>query len=246
MFDWQSTTYAHVPSNASVSDQSNDGRYLLWYTTQGMERFDRMTGTSVLVAARPVSSDGTMSGDGRVVVFSSIRTDLVPGDTNGAPDYFTVDVLNGAIRRANVSATGAQAQPGDETLDAPSVDRRGRYMAFSSKAANLVPDDTNGFLDGFVADAARPMPTALTPSTLAHGAQHAVVTLAGGFLLNDATYDLGAGVTVESVTHRADGSQRLVVSVAADAPTGPHDVVVNLPGAMGTASGTCGGCLTVS
>ena len=188
-----------------------------------------------------------MSGDGRVVVFSSIRTDLVPGDTNGAPDYFAVDVFNGAIRRANVSATGAQAQPGDETLDAPSVDRRGRYVAFSSKAANLVPDDTNGFLDGFVADhATRPMPTALTPSTLAHGAQHhgrhprRRVPPQRHNLSPQRGGDGGIGDPPgrrQPTTRRVGGT---------DAPTGPHDVVVNLPGAMGTTSGTCGGCLTVS
>jgi hypothetical protein len=246
VFDWQGVTYPHVPTNASVADQSTDGRYLLWYPVQGMSRFDRVTGASSLVGGGVFS--GTMSGDGRVVVFPSNRTDLVPGDSNGAPDYFAVDVLSGAIRRANVSAIGGQADQGDtgENLPPAALDTVGRSVAFSSRAANLVPDDTDGFLDGFVADAALPMPTSVTPSNLSRGAQHVVVTLAGGFLLANATYDFGAGVTVESVSHRTDGSQRLTVSVAPDAPVGARDVTVRLPGSMGAASGTCSGCMTIS
>jgi hypothetical protein len=246
MFDWQAATYPHVPPNASVADQSTDGRYLLWYPAQGMSRFDRLTGTSSLVTPC-CDSYGTMSGDGRVFVFPSSRTDLVPGDTNAAPDYFAVDVLSGAIRRINVSAAGAQAVNGTLSILPPAqLDAAGRYVAFSSKATNLVLNDTNGFGDGFVADAARPAPTSLSPTQLARGANHAVLILAGGFLLDNATYDLGPVVTLESVTHRTDGSQRLVVSVAADAPTGARDVIVRLPGAMGTATGTCSGCVTIS
>jgi hypothetical protein len=185
-----------------------------------------------------------MSGNGRVVVFPSIRTDL-PG-AGGGPGYYAVDVLNGAIRRVNVSASGAAAEPGDANLPPADLDTAGRYVAFDSKAGNLVPNDTDGFLDGFVADAARPTPTKLTPAALSRGTQHAALVLSGGFLLDSASYDLGPGVTVESVTHQSDGGQRLVVSVAANATTGARDVTVSLPGAMGTATGTCGRCLTIS
>ncbi len=243
MFDWKGVTYPHLPTNASVTDQSTDGRYLLWSPSQGMSRFDRTTGSSILVIPC-CDSSGTMSGDGRVVVFPSIRNDL-PG-AGGGPGYYAVDVLNGAIRRANVSASGAAPEQGDASLPPADLDTAGRYVAFSSKAGNLVPNDTDGFLDGFVADAARPMPTRLSPASLARGTQHAAVVLSGGFLLDNASYDLGPGVTVESVTHRSDGGQRLVVSVAVDAPTGAHAVAVTIPGAMGTASGSCSGCLTIT
>jgi hypothetical protein len=245
-YDWQGVTYPHVPPNASVTGQSTDGRYTLYSATQGMSRFDRVTGTSVLVTA-PGSTSGVMSGDGRVVVFPSTRSDLVPGDTNNAPDYFAVDVLNGAIRRVNVDAAARQADNGDanENLGTAAIDTAGRYAAFMSLAANLVGDDTNGVRDVFTADAAHPMPKSVTPSSLNRGAQHAAVVVAGGFLLDSSAFDFGAGVTVESVTHQADGSQRVVVSVAADAATGKRDVSVSIPGAMGAATGTCFGCLTI-
>jgi hypothetical protein len=246
VYDWQGVTYPHVPSNSGVDGQSADGRYLLWYPAQGMSRFDRVTGTSTLVAAC-CESFGTMSGDGRVVVFPSINANLVPGDTNNAPDYFAVDVLNGAIRRVNVDATARQADNGDanENLPPAVVDTAGRYTAFTSQAANLVGDDTNATRDVFTADAAHPMPTSMSPSSLNRRAQHAAVVVAGGFLLDSSTFDLGPGITVESVTHQADGSQRVVVSVSADAATGKRDVSVSVPGAMGAANGTCFGCLTI-
>jgi hypothetical protein len=98
----------------------------------------------------------------------------------------------------------------------------------------------------FTADAAHPMPSSVTPSTLARGAQHVAVVVGGGFLLDSSSFDLGPGITFESVTHLANGSQRLTVSVAGDAATGTRDVVVSIPGAMGKASGTCFACLTVS
>jgi hypothetical protein len=244
LFDWQGVSYPYAPTNATVSDQSTNGRYVLWSPSAGMSRFDRMTGASIAVT-RCCDSFGSMSGDGRVVVFPSIRTDL-PGGADGGPGYYAVDVLDGAIRRTNVNAAGVAAEPGDANLPPADLDTAGRYVAFSSKAGNLVPDDTDGFSDGFVADAARPQPSSLAPAALPRGAQHAVVVLAGGFLLDGASYDLGPGVTVESVTHRSDGGQRVVVSVAAAAPTGAHDVVVTLAGAMGAATGTCAACLTVT
>jgi hypothetical protein len=89
------------------------------------------------------------------------------------------------------------------------------------------------------------MPTTATPSTLTRGAQHVMVTVAGGFLLDSSSFDLGPGITVESVTHLANGSQRLTVSVAGGAATGKRDVNVSVPGAMGEAKGTCFGCLTI-
>ena len=55
----------------------------------------------------------------------------------------------GTTSRVSVSSTGAQAG-GDS--GAPSVSADGRYVAFTSDAANLVPGDTNGASDVFVRD----------------------------------------------------------------------------------------------
>src|SRR5687767_2079697 len=50
-----------------------------------------------------------LSGDGRLAAFGSLSTNLVPGDTNTASDFFVRDVPSGAISRASVAhLTGVQ------------------------------------------------------------------------------------------------------------------------------------------
>jgi len=55
------------------------------------------------------SAWATISGDGSIVGFFSIATNLVPGDTNGLYDVFVHDLQTGQTAQANVSSMGAQA-----------------------------------------------------------------------------------------------------------------------------------------
>src|SRR5690242_14609322 len=54
------------------------------------------------------------------------------------------------LQRASVSSTGGEAGGGGSTAVAISAD--GRFVAFSSNATNLVPNDTNNQTDVFVRD----------------------------------------------------------------------------------------------
>ncbi len=87
--------------------------------------------------------------DGRWIAFCSSGTNLVAGDTNGRADVFVRDRATGAIERVSLDDAGNQAD-GDSWATGISDD--GRYVAFLSFAANLVPGDTNGVMDGFVRD----------------------------------------------------------------------------------------------
>ncbi len=58
-----------------------------------------------------------------------------------------------AIMRVSVSSNGAQAN--GESGRFPVISRDGRWVAFSSEASNLVPNDTNGVADVFVHDRIR-------------------------------------------------------------------------------------------
>ena len=91
-----------------------------------------------------------ISPDGRFVLFRSHATNLVPGDTNGAPDLFLRDRQNGTTERVNVSSGGTQANGDTQAPGSMSAD--GRYVAFFSNASNLVAGDTNGTWDVFVRD----------------------------------------------------------------------------------------------
>ncbi|HEV8114283.1 MAG TPA: hypothetical protein VGR31_16040 [Planctomycetota bacterium] len=95
------------------------------------------------------SFGGSISADGRYVVFSSASTNLVPGDTNGIEDVFVRDLVAGTTTRVSLSSGGAQAT--GQCLS-PAISADGRYVAFWSEATNLVPGDTNGLFDVFVRD----------------------------------------------------------------------------------------------
>jgi Tol biopolymer transport system component len=95
------------------------------------------------------SRDASISVNGRFVAFSANATNLVSGDTNGTSDVFVHDAKGGKTERVSVSSTGAQPN-GNSRM--PSISGDGRYVAFSSDATNLVPDDTNGVTDVFVHD----------------------------------------------------------------------------------------------
>ncbi|HYJ68973.1 MAG TPA: PxKF domain-containing protein [Nocardioidaceae bacterium] len=89
----------------------------------------------------------SISADGRYVAFSSTATNLVAGDTSSVPDVFVHDRLTHETTRVSVSSTGAQA---NHYSVEPAISADGSYVAFSSRASNLVAGDTNGLEDIFV------------------------------------------------------------------------------------------------
>ena len=90
-----------------------------------------------------------VSGDGRFVAFSSRATNLVATDTNDAADVFVRDLQDGTTTLVSLSTTGVQGT-GDSGF--PLLAAGGRYVVFTSFAADLVANDTNGFADVFVRD----------------------------------------------------------------------------------------------
>jgi Tol biopolymer transport system component len=95
------------------------------------------------------STSPALAAGGRVVAFASSSPDLVPGDTNRASDIFVRDSDTGLISRVSVDGAGGQS---DGASTDPAISADGRYVAFTSTATNLVPDDTNGVADVFVHD----------------------------------------------------------------------------------------------
>jgi Tol biopolymer transport system component len=89
----------------------------------------------------------SISADGRFVVFVSVATKLVPGDTNSVDDVFIRDRQMGVTRRVSVGQGGVQA---NGSSDRAAISADGRFVAFLSRATNLVPGDTNSADDVFV------------------------------------------------------------------------------------------------
>jgi Tol biopolymer transport system component len=123
---------------------------------------DRLDGTTERVSVSSTgaeqlplfSEDGAcvMSADGRYVAFTTDAANLVPGDTNWQTDVFLRDRVAGTTIRVNVSSRGEQADaPKQDSFDCV-ISPDGRFVGFTSLAANLVPGDTNGRYDAFVHD----------------------------------------------------------------------------------------------
>ncbi|MGH9164111.1 MAG: hypothetical protein ACRDZW_01180, partial [Acidimicrobiales bacterium] len=118
LFDRQTVTTTRIsvgangaesPAGGSIPAISADGRYVAFETSAGLEAGDSNSSSDIYVYDRQAASvsrasltsggqqaDGpsvtaSITNDGRYVGFSSSATNLVPGDTNAAPDVFVAD-----------------------------------------------------------------------------------------------------------------------------------------------------------
>jgi len=93
------------------------------------------------------SSDQSINGNGRFVAFSSLSSNLVPGDTfsaGGFKDIFVHDTCFGASSgcapstvRVSVTPPPLSAQA-DDISDYPAISGDGHYVVFLSASTNLV------------------------------------------------------------------------------------------------------------
>jgi Tol biopolymer transport system component len=95
------------------------------------------------------SHSSIISADGRVVAFMSNAENLTPHDGNGLPDVFVRDLIAQTLVCVSLTPEGFT---GDSGSYSPSLSTDGRFVAFESDSANLVPGDNNGFSDIFVRD----------------------------------------------------------------------------------------------
>lgn len=104
---------------------------------------------------------GGISTDGRYVLFGSLATNLDAADTDAQFDLYVRDLLSGdtlLVDRADGDGEKANAEAVRTRLSAD-----GRYVAFTSKATNLDPADTEADADVFVRDLVTKDTTLATP-----------------------------------------------------------------------------------
>ena len=110
----------------------------------------KTTRESVSSAGAPavgVVQAGSLSANGRYVVFTSMASNLVSG-VSGMHVY-RHDRSTGATALVTVGKTGAPSAAGGF---APSVSADGRFVAFASAGSDFVDGDTNGLTDIFLRD----------------------------------------------------------------------------------------------
>jgi len=161
-----------LPGYPLVCSISADGRYVAFDSdastlvggdTNGSYDvfvYDRRYGTTKRVSVDSNGREGnsnstypSISADGRYVAFVSFANNLVDGDTNGVSDIFVHDQQTGNTTRVSVNSTGGEGNGSSGGLSlGPSISADGRYVAFMSRANNLVNGDTNEAYDVFVHD----------------------------------------------------------------------------------------------
>jgi Tol biopolymer transport system component len=92
------------------------------------------------------SGGPSISSDGQRVVFTSLANNLVSGDNNDTgrnkvSDVFVRNLHTGTTTLVSVSSSGEE---GNGASYFGSISANGRWVAFTSQAKNLVPDDANG------------------------------------------------------------------------------------------------------
>lgn len=102
---------------------------------------ERVSATIGGIDADGGSFGPTLSQRGRYVGFYSVASNLIPQDTNNAPDVFLYNRQTGALVRMSVSSNGSQ---GNKSSLVPDISGHGEAVTFESEASNLVPGDTNG------------------------------------------------------------------------------------------------------
>jgi Tol biopolymer transport system component len=116
---------------------------------------DRQANTTTRVSvgfngqANGSSDQPSLSGDGRMVAFTSTASNIVNGDVNNLRDAFVYDRQTGTAVNVSVDSNGAQ---GDLESSSPVLSGDGKIVAYSSFADNLIPDDLNEGADIFVRD----------------------------------------------------------------------------------------------
>jgi Tol biopolymer transport system component len=108
---------------------------------------DIATGAIERLSVRPnggQANDGTrtpmtVSTDGNLIIYASLATNIVAGDTNGRQDIFLRDRAAGTTERVNLALDGGELNS-DSWVPAMSGDAR--YVTYTSEATNIVTGNT--------------------------------------------------------------------------------------------------------
>jgi Tol biopolymer transport system component len=140
------------------------------------------------------SGEPAISADGRYVAFDSGASNLHPDYGDTIQDVFVRDLETNTTTLVS-RATGATGDKGDSTSEYAAISADGRFVAFSSDATNLHPDDADTNYDVFVRDLEAHTTTLVNRAASETGAKgdgeafHPVISADGRFVAfeSDAT-----------------------------------------------------------
>jgi Tol biopolymer transport system component len=242
-----------VSSNPAISE---DGNTILFTSTSTnivsgpsgetyqLFRYDRASKQFAFLSPNLSGTSGNddvlfpvLSGDGRAAGFWSYATDLVANDDKRANDVFIVGtsgtntlILASTPDPRVISGTAY----GESTIASRAISADGRFVAFTSEATDLVPNDNNSAADVFLRD----LRTGVTKLvSVSPDAVHPLPTLSRFLALS------ADGGTVAFVSSNLLGTNRTQSIFAYDTASGTNTVATVLPDGT-TSQGTSQGAMS--
>lgn len=185
--DGRFVAFRSAASNLVSSDSNGEDDVFVHDTRTGVTALVSVSSSGVQGNAG--SFDAFVSPEGRYVGFASEASNLVPRDTNDVSDVFLRDLARRTTVRVSVSSTGQEAN--GDCLHA-STSAHGRFVAFHSRATNLVVPDANGIVsDVFVHDLATRKTTLVSMSSIReqgnNSSRYPKVTADGRYVVFEST-----------------------------------------------------------
>jgi RHS repeat-associated protein len=139
--DGQLVVFASTATNLVSLPTNNQRNVFVRDLTAGTTTLvsANFNGTAGGNAASAENGPAVLSPDGRFVAFDSIASDLVTNDSNGeTSDVFVRDLAQATTTVVSMNLQGTGTGTGNNDSIAPVFDSTGRFIAFTSKASDLV------------------------------------------------------------------------------------------------------------
>jgi hypothetical protein len=161
-----STTGAQANNESTWPSISGDGSYIVYSSAASnlvpgdssgnwdLFGYEVATGVTTRLNVQPnglqansyVRSPTALSENGNFVVFASLSTNLVVGDTNGKQDIFMRDRAASVTTRVSLDLGGGEV---DGDCFVPHMTADGNVLTYTSDATDIVASDTNARRDIF-------------------------------------------------------------------------------------------------
>lgn len=138
---------AFSSNNDNLVEGDTNGTYDVFVYDLRDNAMIRVSVSSEGIQGNGESVSPKIKGNGRFVVFESEAANLDHSDCNDNVDVFRHDVKTGETSLVSCNGDG---EPGNDDSGCPSITPDGKFVSFTSRATNLVPNDTNNLKDVFV------------------------------------------------------------------------------------------------
>ncbi|MBL1175184.1 DUF4347 domain-containing protein [Pantanalinema sp. GBBB05] len=195
--DGQTIVFVSQADNLVSNDNNSMADVFAYRLTNGTVSLVSQRDPNILSVSGSGSSKPTsVSADGRYVVFTSNASNLVANDNNNSQDVFLWDRVTDSVTLVSQTSSGSS---GNRISDSPTISSDGRYVAFTSYASNLVPNDNNSNGDVFLwervtgnttlvsrtSTGSSGNSTSASPAISSDGRYVAFTSSAGNLVLND-------------------------------------------------------------